>query len=182
MNDTESQDVVYKIFRLLRENVVVILTVLREQEGLRWKELQDETGIATATFNRALAALQEMHFIEKPGGRYRLTWAGRLVVDGFFLLGWRMADTPESIEDYIAEKVLAKDIVMVVLMIVLVSLRLRGRVDIEELEDEIMRETSVITQILDEYEQEGFIIREDGVIRATDKLDELAPQDLFSLE
>jgi DNA-binding MarR family transcriptional regulator len=181
MND-EGQDVVYKIFRLLRENVVIILTVLREQEGLRWKELQDETGIATATFNRALAALQEMHFIEKPGGRYRLTWAGRLVVDGFFLLGWRMADTPESIEDYVAETVLAKDIVMVTLMIILVSLRLRGRINIEELEQEIMEETAVITRILDEYEQDGYIVRENGVIRATDRLDELAPQDLFSLE
>ncbi len=181
MND-ESQDAVYKMFRLLRENVIVILTVLREQEDIRWKELQDETDIPTATFNRALSALQEMHFIEKPEGRYRLTWAGRLLIDGFFLLGWRMADTPESVEDYIGEKVLAKDIVMVVLMIVLVSLRLRGRVNLAELEHEIMGEREVITRILSEYEREGYLVREDGVIRATDKLDDLAPQELFSLE
>jgi DNA-binding IclR family transcriptional regulator len=39
--------------------------VLREKEKIRWKELQKETDMPTATFNRALAALQEMHFISK---------------------------------------------------------------------------------------------------------------------
>lgn len=176
------QDVVYKIFRLLRENVIKILMVLREKEKIRWKELQEETSIATATFNRALAALQEMHFVSKEEGHYTLTWAGRLVVDGLLLLGWRMADKPEVLEDLIAEKVLAKDIAMVVIMIIFVSLRIRGRLDIKELEREIDNERDVIVKIIKEYEKEGYLTVENGVLIATEKLNEIAPEEFFSME
>ncbi|KAA0001598.1 MAG: winged helix-turn-helix transcriptional regulator [Thermoplasmata archaeon] len=177
----EKGDVVYKIFRLLRENVVKILMVLREKEKIRWKELQEETGIPTATFNRSLAALQEMHFISKDEGYYRLTWAGRLVVDGILLLGWRMTDRADVIEDVIAEKVLARDIVMVCIIIIFVSLRIRGRLNIKELEEEIDKERKVITKIIKEYEKEGYLTIEDGMLIATEKLYELAPEELFSM-
>ncbi|MDD3493674.1 MAG: winged helix-turn-helix domain-containing protein [Candidatus Thermoplasmatota archaeon] len=181
MSEEHSQDVVYKIFRLLRENVIKILTVLREEERIRWKELQEKTGISTATFNRSLAALQEVHFITKEKGHYRLTWAGRLLIDGFLLLGWRMADKPEDIEDVIAERVLAKDIVMVVIMIIFVSLRLRGRLDLQTLEGEIDRERSVIARLLQDFEDEGYLRRENGLLVATDKFSRLTPEEFFSL-
>lgn len=178
----EKKDVVYKIFRLLRENVIKILMVLREKEKIRWKELQAETDIATATFNRALAALQEMHFISKDEGYYRLTWAGRLVTDGILLLGWRMADRPEAINGIIAEKVLARDIIMVCMMIIFVSLRIRGRLNIKELEEEIDKERDVIKRIIKEYEKEGYITIENGILIATEKFHEIAPEEIFSMQ
>ncbi|MCD6147682.1 MAG: hypothetical protein J7J34_06785 [Thermoplasmata archaeon] len=177
-----SQDVVYKIFRLLRENVVKILMVLREKEKIRWKELQKETDMATATFNRALAALQEMHFIHKEGSYYELTWVGRLVIDGFLLLGWRISDEPDNLEDVVAEKVLARDIIMAVIMIIFVSLRVRGRLNIKELEKEIDRERSVIEKIIEEYEKDGYLEIKDGMIVATEKMQELTPEEFFSRE
>lgn len=178
----DRQDVVYKIFRLLRENVVKILMVLREKEKIRWKELQKETDMATATFNRALAALQEMHFIHKEGSYYELTWVGRLVIDGFLLLGWRISDEPDNLEDVVAEKVLARDIIMAVIMIIFVSLRVRGRLNIKELEKEIDRERSVIEKIIEEYEKDGYLEIKDGMIIATEKMQELTPEEFFSRE
>ena len=65
MEADKKQDVVYKIFRLLRENAIKILMAIRENEKIRWKDLQDITELPTATFNRALAALKEIHFIKK---------------------------------------------------------------------------------------------------------------------
>jgi len=177
-----SQDVVYKIFRLLRENVVKILMVLREKEKIRWKELQKETDMATATFNRALAALQEMHFIHKEGSYYELTWVGRLVIDGFLLLGWRISDEPDNLEDVVAEKVLARDIIMAVIMIIFVSLRVRGRLNIKELEKEIDKERGIIEKIIEEYEKDGYLEIKDGMIVATEKMQELTPEEFFSRE
>jgi len=178
----DRQDVVYKIFRLLRENVIKILMVLREKEKIRWKELQKETDMATATFNRALAALQEMHFIHKEGSYYELTWVGRLVIDGFLLLGWRISDEPDNLEDVVAEKVLARDIIMAVIMIIFVSLRVRGRLNIKELEKEIDRERGVIEKIIEEYEKDGYLEIKDGVIIATEKMQELTPEEFFSMD
>ena len=177
-----SQDVVYKIFRLLRENVVKILMVLREKEKIRWKELQKETDMATATFNRALAALQEMHFIHKEGSYYELTWVGRLVIDGFLLLGWRISDEPDNLEDVVAEKVLARDIIMAVIMIIFVSLSVRGRLNIKELEKEIDKERDIIEKIIEEYEKDGYLEIKDGMIVATEKMQELTPEEFFSRE
>ncbi len=176
----DSQDVVYRIFKLFRKNVVKILMVLREKEKIRWKELQKETDMATATFNRALAALQEMHFIHKEGVYYELTWVGRLVIDGFLLLGWRISDEPDNLEDVVAEKVLARDIIMAVIMIIFVSLRVRGRLNIKELEKQIYIEKEVISKILEDYEKEGYIETKDGVIFATDKINELTPEEFLS--
>jgi len=176
----DRQDVVYKIFRLLRENVVKILMVLRDKDKIRWKELQKETGMSTATFNRALAALQEMHFISKEKGYYELTWVGRLVIDGFLLLGWRISDRTDHLEDLVAEKVLARDIIMAVIMIIFVSLRVRGRLNIKELEKNIDGEREVIFKILGEYEAEGYIRIEDGMITATEKIHELTPEKFLS--
>ncbi|MEA2054757.1 MAG: hypothetical protein U9O96_06595 [Candidatus Thermoplasmatota archaeon] len=182
MKDEGKQDVVYKIFRLLRENVVKILMVLREKEKIRWKELQKETDMPTATFNRSLAALQEMHFISKEKNYYGLTWAGRLVIDGFLLLGWRISDKTDQIEDVAAEKVLAKDIVMAIIMIIFVSLRVRGRLNIKELERELENERNVIIKIIEEYEKDGYVTIENGMIVATEKINELTPEKFFPVE
>jgi len=179
MNE-DRQDVVYKIFRLLRENVVKILMVLRDKEKIRWKELQKETGMSTATFNRALAALQEMHFISKEKGYYELTWVGRLVIDGFLLLGWRISGETDQLEDLVAEKVLARDIIMAVIIIIFVSLRVRGKLNIRELEKEIDEERGIISKILEEYEAEGYIKIKDGVITAAEKIHELTPEKFLS--
>jgi len=176
----DGQDVVYRIFKLFRKNIVKILMVLREKEKIRWKELQKETDMPTATFNRALAALQEMHFISKENSYYELTWVGRLVIDGFLLLGWRISDEPDQIEDVVAEKVLARDIVMAVIMIIFVSLRVRGRLNIKELEKQIDNEKDVIAKILEDYEKEGYIEIKDGVIFATEKINELTPEEFLS--
>ncbi|NIA11036.1 MAG: winged helix-turn-helix transcriptional regulator [Nitrospiraceae bacterium] len=178
----DKQDVIYKIFRLLRENVVKILMALRKNDKIRWKELQKETGMSTATFNRALAALQEMHFISKEKGYYELTWVGKLVIDGFLLLGWRISDETDQLEDLVAEKVLAKDIIMAVIMIIFVSLRVRGKLNIEELEKEIDKEKEVIFKIIEEYEAEGYISIENGVITATEKINEITPENFLSME
>lgn len=189
-NNTDKKDAVYKIIKLLRKNVIKILVVLREQEKIRWKELQEETKMSTATFNRALSALQEMHFIQKKDQYYEITWAGRLVVDGLMLLGLRTAELPgwkeeipesEKLEDVIAEKVLAKDIAILVLLIIFMSLRFRGRLNLDELQKELDNEKSVIKEIIDEYEKEGYLERKDGVLTATDKFEELAAEELLSI-
>ncbi len=181
MNE-DRQDVVYKIFRLLKGNVVKILMVLREKEKIRWKELQKETGMSTATFNRALAALQEIHFISKEKSYYELTWVGRLVIDGFLLLGWRISDESDQLEDLVAEKVLARDIIMAIIMIIFISLRVRGRLNIKELEKEVDKEREVITRIIEEYETEGYLTIENGMITATEKIHELTPEEFLSME
>lgn len=190
-NNTDKKDAVYKIIKLLRKNVIKILVVLREQENIRWKELQEETKMSTATFNRALSALQEMHFIKKEEQQYEITWAGRLVVDGLMLLGLRTAELPgwkedipesEKLEDVIAEKVLAKDIAILVLLIIFMSLRFRGRLNIDELQKELNTEKTVIKEIIEDYEKEGYLEKKDGVLIATDKFEELAAEELLSIE
>ncbi len=180
MEADKKQDVVYKIFRLLRENAIKILMAIRENEKIRWKDLQDITALPTATFNRALAALQEIHFIKKEGNFYMLTWTGKLVADGLLLLGWRMTEEMEEIEDIVAEKLLAKDIVMAIIFLLFVSLKKRGKLNISEFEKELQKEMSIVKEIFRDYEKEGYIEIKDGWIFAKDKINEVDLSKIFS--
>jgi len=66
-------------------------------------------------------------------------------------------------------------------MIIFVSLRLRGRLDIKTLEEEIDRERSVIARLVQDFEDEGYLRRENGLLVATDKFSRLTPEEFFSL-
>ena len=61
----EETSAIYKILKLLRKNVIKILLSLNDEENLKWKSIQEKTELPTATLNRSLLALQEIHFIEK---------------------------------------------------------------------------------------------------------------------
>lgn len=178
MSDVK-QDVVYKIFRLLKENAIKILLAIREKEKIRWKDLQEITKLPTATFNRALSALQEIHFIKKEDNHYVLTWTGRLVADALILLGLRIAEEGEEIEDFVAEELLAKDIVMAIIFLVFVSLKRRGKLNIKAFEKEMKQEMKIMKDILKEYEKDGYIEIRDGWIYAKDKLEELDISKIF---
>ncbi|KAA0000421.1 MAG: winged helix-turn-helix domain-containing protein [Thermoplasmata archaeon] len=178
MND-KKQDIIYKIFRLLRENVIKILMAIRENEKIKWKELQEITKLSTATFNRALSALKEMHFIKKERNFYKLTWTGKLVTDGLLLLGWRMAEEMEEVEDFVAEELLAKDIVMAVIVLLFVSIKRRGKLNIEIFEKEMEKEMEILKDILKEYEKDGYIEIKDGWVYAKKKMDEFDISKIF---
>lgn len=179
----ERKDLVYKIFRVLRENAVKIIMAIREKEKIRWKELQEITKISTATFNRALATLQEINFIRKEKNFYTLTWTGKLVADGLLLLGWRLAEESEEgkeeLGDFIAEELLAKDIVMAIIFLLFISLKRRRKLNVDAFEKEIKREMKVIRRIMKEYEKDGYIEIKNGWVVAKEKLDELDINKIF---
>ncbi|HEC76142.1 MAG TPA: hypothetical protein ENI33_02640 [Thermoplasmatales archaeon] len=175
----DRQDVVYKIFRLLRENAIKIIMAIREKERIRWKELQEITKLPTATFNRALSALQEVNFIKKDGHFYTLTWTGKLATDGLLLLGYRMEEEMEEVEDIVAEELLAKDITMAIILLLFVSLRRRGKLNIEKFEKEMKNEMKVIKEVFKGYEKEGYIEIMEGQIFAKDKIKEMDIGKLF---
>lgn len=173
------RDVVYKIFRLLRENAIKIIMAIREKERIRWKELQEITKLPTATFNRALSALQEINFIKKDGYFYTLTWTGKLATDGLLLLGYHMAEEMEEVEDMVAEELLAKDITMAITLLLFVSLKKRGKLNMEKFEKEMKKEMKVIRDIFEGYEREGYIEIKEGQIFAKDKIKEIDIINLF---
>ncbi len=175
----KKNDTVYKIFKLFKENVIKILIVLREKEEIRWKELQEETKISTATFNRALSALKEVNFIKKDNGYYKLTWTGKLVTDGLILLGLHIGEEMEEVEDEFAEKLLAKDIIMATIVLVLVSIKKRGKIKIDRFEEEMKKEMEVMRNLLKEYEREGYVETKNGWIFAKDKMKEFNIKDIL---
>jgi len=180
MSEEETQSVIYKIFKLLRQNALKILMTIREEGKIRWKELQELTGLSTATFNRALAALQEVNFIKKENNVYTLTWTGKLVTDGLILFGWRMAEEMDEVEDAVAEELLAKDMVMVMIFLLFVSLKRRGKLNMKSFEKELKNEMDVMNEIFRAYEEEGYIEIRDGWIYATEKMSEMDISSLFS--
>ena len=179
MRTKEKKDIVYKIFKSLRENALKILMAIREKEKIRWKDLQEITGLPTATFNRALATLQEINFIKKDGNFYTLTWTGKLATDGVILLGWRMGEAAEEIEDIEAEKLLAKDIAMAIIFLIFVSMKRRGKLNIKVFREEMMKEMKVVEEVLKEYEKEGYIRMEGEWMYPGEKIDEMDISKLF---
>ncbi|HEC81674.1 MAG TPA: winged helix-turn-helix transcriptional regulator [Thermoplasmatales archaeon] len=178
----EKASAVYQILKVLRTNVLKILIVLREEDNLKWKEIQEKTNLPTATLNRSLVALRDIHFIDKEEG-YKLTWAGKLAIDGLFLLGLKIGKYPnkEKIEDIVAEKILAQNIVLAVLVIILASVKVRGHLNIDELEKRIEDEKEVIYQILEEYSKEGYLEIKEGTIYATKKFENMGLDQIFSM-
>ena len=90
-----------------------------------------------------------------------------------------MAEEGEEIEDFVAEELLAKDIVMAIIFLVFVSLKRRGKLNIESFEKEIKNELKIMKEILKEYEKDGYIEIKDGWIYAKDKLNELDISKIF---
>lgn len=180
MIEKGKQDVIYKIFRLLKENAIKIMMAIRKEEKIRWKELQEITKLPTATFNRALSALQEMHFIKKENNFYELTWTGKLVVDGLILIDWHMAEEMEEVEDFVAEELLARDIVMALIFLLFVSLKIRKKLNIDVFEDEMNKEMKVIKKVLKGYEKDGYIEMKNGWIFAKKKFDTFDISKIFS--
>ncbi|MCD6171020.1 MAG: hypothetical protein J7J36_01165 [Thermoplasmata archaeon] len=175
----ETKDVVYQILRLLRENAIKILMGIRENEKIRWKELQEITKMPTATFNRALSALQEIHFIKKEDNLYQLTWTGKLVSDALVLIGWRLAEAGEQVKDFVAEELLAKDISMAIIVLLFISIKRRGKLNIEAFEKSMEDEMKVAKSILEEYEKDGYIEIKDGWIISKEKMNELDISKIF---
>jgi len=167
--------VIYKVLRLLRKNVIKILIALNDVDHLKWKEIQDQTGLPTATLNRSLLALQEIHFISKEEKGYNLTGMGKLAVDGLFLLGLKMGEFPKEgyVDDIVAEKVLAQDIIMGITILILASIKVRGHVNITELEKQVMDEKKVIKQLLKDYEKDGMLKIEGDIVKSTDKFEKM---------
>lgn len=178
----DEKSVVYKILRLLRGNVIKILVTLSEEEKLKWKEIQEITKLPTATLNRSLSALQEIHFIEKENKHYRLSWAGKLAIEGLILLGLKVEEYPskEKIEDFVAEKILAQNIVLAMLVILLASIRLRGNLNLEEFEKDLENEKEVIYKVIKDYEKDGYLKIDGKKIIATEKFKKIKLQDLLS--
>jgi len=175
----ETRDVVYRILRILKENAIKILMTIKEKEKIRWKELQNITGLPTATFNRALAALQEVNFIKKEGPHYVLTWTGKLVTDALLMLGWRLSEESEEIITEDAEKLLSKDIAMAIVVLLIVSLKRTGKLDLDKFEQELLKEMKVARKILEDYEKEGYLEIKDGIVVAKDKLKKMDITGLF---
>jgi DNA-binding MarR family transcriptional regulator len=180
MKDDDDADVVVKIFKMLREKAIKILMVIREEDGIRWKELQEKTQLSTATFNRALAALQEVNFIRKDDADYHLTWTGRLVTDGLLLFGLRITEEMDEVEEAVAEDLLAKDMVMAIVFVLFVSLKKRGKLHLSAFERAFSAEMRVIGAIFDAYAREGYLEISEGWIYATGKMDEMDVTALFS--
>jgi len=181
----EETSVIYKILKLLRTNVIKILICLNQEETLKWKEIQDTTELPTATLNRSLAALQEIHFIEKNEEGYRLSWAGKLAIDGLILLGLKIGEIgeyskDETLKDLVAEKILAQNTVLVMLVIILASLRLRGHLDLDEFEKDLEKEKKVIFKILEDYKKDGYLKIDGKKITATKKFEKLGLHDFIS--
>ncbi len=175
----ETKDVVYQILRLLRENAIKILMAVRENKKIRWKELQEITKMPTATFNRALAALQEIHFIKKEDNLYQLTWTGKLVSDALLLIGWRLAEAGERVKDFVAEELLAKDISMAIVILLFISVKRRGKLNIEAFEKSMENEMKVAKDIFKEYEKDGYIEIKDGWIISKEKMNKLDISKIF---
>ena len=175
----ETKDVVYQILRLLRENAIKILMAVRENKKIRWKELQEITKMPTATFNRALAALQEIHFIKKEDNLYQLTWTGKLVSDALLLIGWRLAEAGERVKDFVAEELLAKDISMAIVVLLFISVKRRGKLNIEAFEKSMENEMKVAKDIFREYEKDGYIEIKDGWIISKEKMNKLDISKIF---
>lgn len=175
----ETKDVVYQILRLLRENAIKILMAVRENKKIRWKELQEITKMPTATFNRALAALQEIHFIKKEDNLYQLTWTGKLVSDALLVVGWRLAEAGERVKDFVAEELLAKDISMAIVILLFISVKRRGKLNIEAFEKSMENEMKVAKDIFKEYEKDGYIEIKDGWIISKEKMNKLDISKIF---
>ena len=142
--------------------------------------MQDITKLPTATFNRALAALQEIHFIIKENGFYVLTWTGKLVTDALLMLGWRLSEEEKDIEKIEeAEKILAKDIAMAIVVLLLISLRRRGSLNFHKFENELINELKVAKKILEDYGKEDYFEIKNGVLIAGEKLKELDITNIF---
>lgn len=179
MEMDEQHNVVYDIFKLFRKNAIIILMTIRTHKKIRWTDMKKITKLSTPTFNRALNALTEVNFIKKEKQFYMLTWTGKLVTDGLVLFGVRLSEEIDDIEDSIAEKLLAKDIVMVILFLLFVSLKKRGKLNLIEFKKEINDELKIIDDIITSYENEGFLKRKDGWIYPTDKIKKLDYISLF---
>jgi len=180
--EDEETSVIYKILRLLRGNVIKILIALSQDQNLKWKEIQENTELPTATLNRSLTALQEIRFIEKNDEGYNLTWAGKLAIEGLVLLGLNLGDYPKdaNLGDFVAEKTLAQDVVLATLVIILASIRVRGNLDLEQFENDLEKERKVIYKILEDYEKDGYLKIDGKKITATKKFGNLGLDDFIS--
>jgi len=87
----------------------------------------------------------------------------------------------EKIEDIVAERLLARDVVLAILIILFASLKIRGRLDIKEFEDALDEERKVIYKIIGDFEKEGLLKFDGKVVEATDKLKEMGLVDILSL-
>jgi len=181
MKDEETS-VIYKILKLLRKNVIKILLSLQEEKNLKWKSIQEKTGLPTATLNRSLTALQEINFIEKQEEGYRLSWAGKLAIDGLILLGLKIGEFPRDtkIDDIIAEKILAQNVVLVILIIILASIKVRGHLDLNQFERDLEEERKIIFKILEDYEKEGYVKLDGGQVYSTKKFEKIGLDDFLS--
>lgn len=179
---SEETSVIYKILKLLRKNVIKILLALNEEENLKWKSIQEKTELPTATLNRSLLALQDIHFIEKKDEGYRLSWAGKLAIDALILLGLKIGEFPKDtkIDDIIAEKILAQNVVLAILIIILASIKIRGHLDLNQFEKDLEKERKIIFKILEDYEKEGYIKLDGKQVYSTKKFEKLGLDDFLS--
>jgi len=174
----EREDTIGEFVKILKRNALRILTALGE-EDLKWKDLQNKTKIPVATLNRSLSRLRDFHLVSKEGDLYRLTWAGKLILDGLILLDPSLKGSRYSEE--IDEGTLARDVVLIALIMLLAGLKRMGRIDIEEFEESLDKERKIIREIIRGFKEEGLLTINGNIVESTERFKELSLKEILSL-
>ncbi|HEC86537.1 MAG TPA: hypothetical protein ENI49_01510 [Thermoplasmatales archaeon] len=174
---------VIKILNALKINSIKILLALSREGQLKWKEMQENTKLPTATLNRSLSSLQNTNLISKENNEYRLTWIGKLILDRLFLFGLKMNNYPDNakIESICSEDSLAQDIVVEFLLTILIAIKLRGQLNLDEIEKKVKEKKDIIYHVLEEYSKEGYLEIKNGTIHATKKFEGMELEEIFSM-
>ena len=172
-----------KILNALKINSIKILLALSREGQLKWKEIQENTKLPTATLNRSLSSLQNTNLISKESGEYKLTWVGDLILNRLLLFGLDMNGFPgdKKLKEICSEDSLAQNIILELLITVLATLKLQGEVDIEKLERVLKGKMSIIYAVLEGYEREGYLQVKGGKAYTTKKFDSMNLEQIFSM-
>lgn len=184
MAGEEKRDISLERFtKLFKENTLKILAVLKDEERLKWKDIQDKTRLPVATLNRSLAILRDLYIIMKDDEMYRLTWIGELILDGMNLFGLKLGESAQGVneDEAITERSIARDVALISLIMLLAGLRKRGRLDIKEFEGALDREKKIFYKIIGGFQEEGLVKFDGRIVEATDQLREMKLMDILSL-
>lgn len=183
VGEENRNEFICKFANLFKESVIKILVLLRENDGLRWKDIQDRTDLPVATLNRSLSILRELRFLRREENVYKLTWTGKLFLDILLLIGLRMDkfSSDKKLMEVFDEESLASNVALFALMIVFAGLKLRKSLNIKEFENVLEGEKDVIYKVLEDFEREGLVEFDGEIIEATEKFQKMKLEDILSL-
>lgn len=87
----------------------------------------------------------------------------------------------DKIEDIVAERLLARDVVLAILIVLFASLKIRGKLNIKEFKDTLDDELNVIYKIIEDFEREGLLKFDGETIETTGKFKEMGLTEILSL-